>query len=499
MRILLTGASGYIGGRLAPALLEAGHEVRCLARNPDKLSEHSWRNQVEVVAGDVLGRESLDAALEGCDSAFYLVHSMGEAGASFADRDRLAADNFAAAASAAGLGRIVYLGGLGGGEDLSEHLASRQEVGSVLRSGSTPVTEVRAAVIIGSGSVSFEMMRYLTEVLPVMITPRWVRTRCQPIAIRNVLEILAAAIADDGAEDQVWEVGGPDQLSYEQMMRIYADEAGLRRRVIIPVPLLSPQLSRHWIGLVTPLPAGVAKPLVNSLRNEVTVSDNSLAEEFCAELEPFGEAVRSALRSSLDADVVTRWSDAAPSPAQAQPSDPTWAGGTLNTDERTVDSTASPDDVFWAFSRIGGDVGYYAHDWAWRLRGVIDSLVGGVGLRRGRRHPEQLRLGEALDFWRVAALEPPRRLQLAAEMKLPGDAWLEFTTQPTTTGTSLRQTAYFKPRGLFGRLYWLALTPLHSLIFRRMAQRIAATAETRPPRSTPHEASSATPDPQIAR
>ena len=479
MKILLTGASGYIGGRLVPALLEAGHEVRCLARNPDKLSDHGWRDRVEVVAGDVFDRKSLDAALAGCRAAFYLIHSMGTSDGSFAERDREAAIMFCDAASSGGLRRIVYLGGLGGGEDLSEHLASRHEVGSVLRSGPTPVTEVRAAVIIGSGSVSFEMMRYLTEVLPVMITPRWVRTLCQPIAIRNILEILAAAIDHDSHEDQMWEVGGPDQLTYEQMMRIYAEETGLGRRVIIPVPLLSPQLSRHWIGLVTPLPAGVAKPLVNSLRNEVTVADNSIADDFCAELIPFRDAVRDALHRSLDAEVVTRWSDAAASPAQAQPSDPTWAGGTTNTDERIVDSTASPADLCWAFSRIGGEVGYYAFDWAWKLRGIIDTLVGGVGLRRGRRHPEQLRLGEAVDFWRVAAVEPPHRLQLAAEMKLPGNAWLEFTTTPTSTGTQLRQTAYFRPRGLFGRLYWLALVPFHSLIFQRMAKQIVATAESR--------------------
>jgi uncharacterized protein YbjT (DUF2867 family) len=478
MRILVTGASGYIGGRLVPALLEAGHEVRCLARDPKKLAYDPWRDHVEVVQGDVLDPDSLGPAMEKCDAAYYLVHSM-DGGGGFRERDRQAAVNFRDAAAAARLNRIVYLGGLGRGEELSEHLASRQEVGTTLADGPTPVTEIRAAVIIGSGSVSFEMMRYLTEVLPVMVTPKWVRTRCQPIAIRNVIEILVGALGTADEEDHVWEVGGPDQYSYEDMMRIYAEEAGLRRRLIIPVPLLSPQLSRHWIGLVTPLPVGVAKPLVNSLRNEVTVADNSIAENLSSTLIPFRDAVRSALRRSIDFDVATRWSDAAAAPAEAQPTDPEWAGGTLNVDTQRVSSTAPPEDVFWAFSRIGGDVGYYTFNWAWKLRGMLDKAVGGVGLRRGRRHPEELRPGEALDFWRVAAVEPGRRLQLWAEMKLPGKAWLEFTAEPRGEGTELHQTAYFLPRGLFGRLYWLVLVPFHVLIFKRMAQQIVRAAENR--------------------
>ncbi len=479
MRVLVTGATGYIGGRLVPALLETGHEVRCLTRDPKKLSQDPWRDRVEVVAADVLEPGSLAAAMEGCDAGYYLVHSMDGGDEDFRERDRRAAVNFRDAAAASGMRRIVYLGGLGAGEDLSRHLASRQEVGAVLAAGATPVTEIRAAVIIGSGSVSFEMMRYLTEVLPVMITPKWVRTRCQPIAIRNVLEILIAALDDAEDVDRVWEVGGPDRLTYEEMMRIYAEEAGLRRRVIIPVPVLSPQLSRHWIGLVTPLPTGVAKPLVNSLRNEVTVRDNSIAARLADDLVPFRDAVRRALRHSVDRDVATRWSDAAASPAEARPSDPDWAGGTLYVDDRRVRTDAPPEDVFWAFARIGGDAGYYTFDWAWKLRGMLDKAVGGVGLRRGRRHPEELRPGEALDFWRVAAVDAGRRLQLWAEMKLPGEAWLEFEAVPEARGTELRQIAYFKPRGLAGRLYWLALVPFHTVIFELMARRIARVAERR--------------------
>lgn len=479
MRILVTGATGYVGGRLVPYLLEAGHEVRCLARNPDKLSLDPWRDRVEVVQGDVLDRSTLDPALAGCDAAFYLVHSMDGGDEDFRDRDRRAAETFRDAADRAGLGRVVYLGGLGSGDDLSRHLASRQEVGAILAAGSTPVTEVRAAVIIGSGSVSFEMMRYLTEVLPIMVTPRWVRTQCQPIAIRNVLEILVAALDRSDREDHVWEIGGPDQVTYEEMMRLYAEEAGLPRRLIIPVPLLSPQLSRHWIGLVTPLPVGVAKPLVNSLRNEVIVSDNSIAEQLTSELLPFREAVRRALQRSMDGEVTTRWSDAASHPAEAQPTDPSWAGGTLRIDDRRVQSSASPEDLYWAFARIGGNVGYYYANWVWRLRGFFDTVVGGVGLRRGRRHPEDIRLGEALDFWRVVAVEPGHRLALWAEMKLPGKGWLEFRSVPTESGSELRQTAYFEPKGLFGRIYWLLLVPFHVVIFGRMATRIVAVAEAR--------------------
>ena len=477
MRVLVTGATGYIGGRLVPLLLEAGHEVRCLSRDPRRLDGLPWRSRVEVAAGDVLDPASLAPALSGCDAAYYLVHAMA-AGPGFDERDRAGAAHFRDAAAAAGLQRIVYLGGLAPEEAaLSKHLGSRQEVGRVLAGGATPVTELRAAVIIGSGSLSFEMLRYLTEVLPVMTTPRWVRTRCQPIAVGDVLDLLVRVLDDPEPVSRVLEIGGPDVLTYQQMMRAYADEVGLRR-LIIPVPFLSPGLSSLWVGLVTPLPPSVARPLVESLRTEAVVRDDTARSLFPHDPLPFPEALRLALATPPEA-VATRWSDAAPSPAHPAPGDPEWSGGTVFTDRRVVPTDAEPHQLFWAFSRIGGDVGYYGLTWAWKLRGVLDRLVGGVGLRRGRRHPEHLREGEALDFWRVDRITPGRMLRLQAEMRLPGEAYLQWEIAPMEDGADLVQTAIFRPRGLLGRLYWYVMAPFHSYIFPRMAWKMAAAAEER--------------------
>jgi uncharacterized protein YbjT (DUF2867 family) len=480
MRVLVTGATGYIGGRLVPELLEAGHEVRCLVRTPAKLSRFPWREDVEVVQGDVLEGE-LNAAFDDIEVAYYLIHSMDGEG-DFADRDRRAAENFRESANSAGVGRIVYLGGLGDSDDLSKHLSSRQEVGRVLAAGTTAVTEFRAGVIIGSGSVSFEMLRYLTEVLPVMVTPRWVRTRCQPIAVSDVLELLVAEVEGVGESGHIVRpIGGPDVMTYETLMREYAEIRELKRRWIIPVPVLSPELSSLWVGLVTPLPTGVARPLVESLRNEVIVEDNSYAERAAAPLLTYREAVIMALQHQEEAGIVTRWSDSDASTFPGQPldTDPEWAGGTRLVDEQVVASSASPEDLFWAFSRIGGEFGYYTMNWAWSLRGLIDALFGGVGLSRGRRHPEQIYSGEALDFWRVVRVDYGRGLQLYAQMKLPGEAWLTFEADDTPEGSVLRQTAVFVPRGLVGRLYWYLLIPFHLAIFARMARRLVAAAEAR--------------------
>ncbi len=476
MRILVTGATGYIGGRLVPRLLDAGHEVRCVARHPHKLSLYPWRDRVEVVAGDVLDERSIKEAMIGCDAAVYLVHSMA-AGSDFVRLDRRAAANFRTAAEDTGLGRIVYLGALGDGtSSRSRHLDSRHEVGRILADGSTPTTEVRAAVIIGSGSLSFEMLRSLTEVLPVMTTPKWVRTRCQPVAVSDVLEVLRGAIEERSPDDRILEVGGPEVLTYGEMMQIYAQEAGLRRRILIPIPLLTPWLSSWWIGLVTPLPPKVARPLVESLRHEVVAT----TQQNLVPLEPtpFRVAVRRAL-SRLPGGVITRWSDADSQPAAPVPTDPAWSGGTVFMDRQVMPTDTDATHLYWAFSRIGGRVGYYGLDWAWRIRGILDRLVGGVGLRRGRRHPTEVRVGEAVDFWRVDDVVPGRSLRLHAEMRLPGNAWLEWEIRDTEFGTDLIQTAWFRPRGLAGRIYWYLMLIPHRIVFPRMAHRITAAAEER--------------------
>lgn len=483
MKVLVTGATGYIGGRLVPRLLERGHQVRCMTRDWESLTLDPWRDQVEVVTADALEPESLGPALEGCDAAYFLIHAMKGSPKRFAEEGRRAAANFRDAADAAEVGRIIYLGGLGAEDDeLSEHLSSRQEVGRVLAMGSTPVTELRAAVIIGSGSMSFEMVRHLTEVLPVMMTPRWVETRCQPIAVRDVLETLTSVLDDPDPANKIYDIGGPDILTYHDMMRIYADVAGLRKRMVIPLPVFSASLSAPFVGLVTPLPVNVARPLIESVLNDVVVRRPSPPGFAPDTLLPYREALDRALYSVSRADVETRWSDALTSPAAPLPGDPAWSGALMQTDQRVADSTARAEDLFWAVTRIGGDVGYYSMNWAWTIRGWIDQIIGGVGLRRGRRHPEDLRPGESLDFFRVAEIEPHLgRLLLQAEMKVPGTAWLEWSAEPVEGGGSrLTQTAWFVPRGLLGRLYWWVLLPFHAPIWRHMVHRMARTAERRP-------------------
>jgi uncharacterized protein YbjT (DUF2867 family) len=479
--VLVTGATGYIGGRLVPELLQSGYRVRCLVRSPAKLTGEPWLDQIEVVQGSLTDADTVAEALAGTTAAYYLVHSMGGA-ADFATHDRQVAQTFREAADATeGLEQIVYLGGLGDEHDaeLSPHLTSRHEVGRVLAAGTVPVTELRAAVIIGSGSASFEMLRNLTDVLPVMITPRWVSTRCQPVAIRDILHWLVEALRTPAARGRVLEVGGPEVVTYEQMMRTYAEVAGLRKRVVLRVPLLTPRLSSHWVGLVTPLPLGLARPLIDSLVNEVVVRDGALQEVMPHDPLPFRQAVELAVRRVEDLAVPSRWSDATlpgRTPADPLPTDPDWAGGTLLSDEQSAPSAATPAALYRTVAGIGGDRGWYVTDWLWGIRGTVDVLIGGVGMRRGRRHPDDLRPGDALDFWRVEAADEPELLRLRAEMRLPGEAWLEWRIEPHGAGSTLSQRALFHPRGLPGRLYWYALVPFHAIIFKRLCDRLAEAA-----------------------
>lgn len=480
--VLVAGASGYVGGRLVGQLLDAGHTVRCLARTPQKLDRSPWRSRVEVVQGDVVG--DLTTAVEGVDIVYYLVHSIGE-GAQWAEREAAGAANLRDAAAAAGVRRIVYLGGLGDGtgDELSEHLESRHTVGRVLADGPVPVTELRAAVIIGAGSASFEMLRYLVEVLPMMVTPSWVDTRCQPIAIRDVVRYLVEVLEVEETAGRVLEIGGPEVLSYREMMAIYAHEAGLRKRLIIPVPVLSPRLSSHWVGLVTPLPRSLARPLVDSLVNEVIVNDPAIAELCPFERVPYAVAVRRALNRTRDGDVSTRWTGAnTVALAAPLPTDPEWSGGAVLRDERDRFVNASAHDTHDALCRIGGERGWYGSDLLWSVRGLFDQLIGGPGMRRGRRSPNDLHVGDPVDFWRVEAVEAGRLLRLRAEMRLPGVASLEWIIEPAPRSESeprcrIRQTATFVPRGLWGRLYWYAVAPFHRIVFPGLLDGIVADAE----------------------
>lgn len=474
-RIAIAGATGYIGGRLAPRLLADGYAVRCLVRSPGKLAGRPWAAdpRVEIRQASLEDARSLAENLVGCDAAFYLVHSMTSAGAEYAQRDRHLALQFASAARQAEVGRIIYLGGLGEtGPDLSEHLSSRREVEEALASTGVPVTVLRAAMIIGSGSASFEILRYLVERLPVMITPKWVSTPCQPIAVRNVIGYLAGVLSQPATIGRVFDIGGPEVLCYRDIMRIMAEELGLRRRWIIPVPVLTPRLSSYWIHLITPLSHDIARPLAEGLKNPVVCRENRITTLIPQELLSVREAIRAALCKVAQHDVETNWCMAGPIPG-----DPDWAGGAVFRDERELTVEAPAWAVFRAVCRVGGGHGWYAAQWLWKIRGWMDRLVGGPGLRRGRRDPEAVAYGEALDFWRVVGYERDRRLALRAEMKLPGDAVLEFRIRPQGAGRcTLQQVALFRPYGLSGILYWYAVAPLHSIVFRGMLQGIQREA-----------------------
>jgi uncharacterized protein YbjT (DUF2867 family) len=479
-QVLVTGATGYVGGRLVPLLVERGYRVRVLARDRDRLEGRPWLDRVELVLGDVLDPATLPAALDGVYAAYYLIHSMGSHG-NFGQRDLRAARNFAQAAAETGVARIIYLGGLGKpGSELSEHLRSRQETGAALREAGVPVTEFRASILVGSGSVSFEMIRSLTERLPVMICPRWVYTRTQPIAIDDALTYLVAALETSESQGQIIEIGGRDVLTYRDMMLTYARLRGLRR-FIIPVPLLTPRLSSYWVHLVTPIPSTIAQPLIKGLSVEVIVTDDR-ARRLFPQITPmdYETAVARALASLEAGEVETSWSDAlVSSQGDTRAFIFTTQDGML-IEQRQCEVDVPASVVYAEFAALGGRKGWLAFNWLWRLRGVADRLAGGVGFRRGRRHPTSLRVGDAIDFWRVEAVEPDRLVRLRAEMKVPGRAWLQFQAETLgATRTRLIQTAFFAPKGLLGLLYWYLLWPVHGFIFSQLIRKLAAEAVAR--------------------
>ena len=494
--ILVTGATGYVGGRLVPLLLAAGHRVRAMGRSPEKLAGRPWATDpgVELVRGDTLDRASLATAASGCRAAYYLVHSMIAQKGSYAEADRTSARNMAAVAAEAGLHQIIYLSGLGDPEDpaVSLHLRSRYEVEDILRAGPVPTTVLRAAMILGSGSASFEMLRYLVERLPVMITPRWVDTPCQPISITSVLFYLRGCLDLPAAMGQTFDIGDEEILSYRQLIGIYAREAGLRPRRIFPVPVLTPRLSAYWIHLVTPVPAAIAQPLAQGLAVPVVCRDHRIRDLLPHRAPSARETIRLALRRQRQDAVETCWSDAGCllPPEWAVCGDAEWAGGTIYRCGYRVRLRTDPEKAWEPVVGIGGRTGYYFADGLWYLRGLIDRLVGGTGLRRGRRHPAALKVGDALDFWRVLELVPAKRLRLLAEMKTPGPAVLDFLIEDRGDGTTeVSMLSHFEPRGLWGLIYWYSLYPFHELIFygmlKAMARRIGAPVVAGPERFTP--------------
>ena len=491
MRVAVTGATGYIGTRLVPRLAAAGYQVRCLVRSPRKLRDRPWHADpaIEVVAVDLEDDVQLTQRLTGCELAFYLVHSM-QGGPGYVERDRRLATQFARSAAAAGVRRIVYLGGLGeSSPQLSRHLASRREVEAILRAGPVPVTAFRAGMIIGSGSASFEILRYLAERLPVLIAPKWVRTESQPISIRNVLHYLVQSAGVAATTGQTLEIGGPDVVSYETLLQLMAEARGLRRRIVIPVPVLTPFLSSLWIHLVTPVGASMARPLAEGLRNRVIVTDDTAARLMPQPLLGAREAIGIALDAEARSDIESSWTAAGPVAG-----DPDWAGGTVFTDSRDIVIAATPEAVFDVLMRLGGKQGWFRYNRLWRLRGLLDRLVGGPGTRRGRRDPARLSWGEALDFWRVVEIKDGERLTLRAEMRLPGDAVLDFSLSPGTGAqgtptTRLIQTAKFRPKGLASLIYWYLVLPFHKPVFDALSdgiRRAATQAAADPaPSSTP--------------
>ncbi|MFM6971665.1 MAG: SDR family oxidoreductase [Rhodoluna sp.] len=484
---LVTGATGYIGGRLIPQLLEMGYRVRVLVRNENRLKQHSWYESVEVIDGDANSEEVLSRALQGVDVAYYLIHSLMVKG-DFEKSELELAEKFARQATLTHVSRIVYLGGIvSDSKDLSPHMSARISSGEILRASGLSVIELRAGVVIGSGSASFEMLRYLTERLPIMTTPKWVKNRIQPIAVRDVLRYLVGAAGISKDVSGTFDIGGPEVFSYLEMMKRYANAAGLRKRIIFTVPVLTPRLSSGWVGLVTPVPFTLAKRLVESLKHEVVAAPsniNELIPPAKSGLTEFDRAVKLALAKIKDAQVETSWSNASlpGSPSDPLPTDPDWAGGSLYKDVRVMTSKLSLEETWAKIESIGGDSGYSTATWAWQLRGFIDKLFGGVGLRRGRRDPNHLMVGDAVDFWRVEDLIPNKLLRLRAEMKMPGLAWLEFKLENSTERSEVivTQTATYAPRGLFGHVYWWLVYPMHGLVFPSMVKNIAGISRSRP-------------------
>jgi uncharacterized protein YbjT (DUF2867 family) len=494
--ILVTGATGYVGGRLIPALLESGCRVRAMGRSLEKIGCRPWagHDRVELVEGDVLDLESMKRAAAGCRIAYYLVHSMIAQKDKFVEADRRAARNMVQAATEAGVERIIYLGGLAEVTrgPLSKHLQSRIEVAEILQAGSVPTTDLRTPMILGSGSASFEILRYLVERLPAMTTPRWVHSLNQPIAIRDVIAYLIGCLEHAETSGQTYDIGGPDILTYRDLLDIYAEEAGLPKRLIVPVPVLTPTLSALWIHLISPVPKSIALPLTEGLTSDAVCTENRIREIIPRELLSCRQAIRLALDRIKQEQVDTCWMDAGDllEPEWAHCGDAEWAGGTIMKCGYRARIKATIDEVWQPVSRIGGKTGWYFGNYLWRLRGIIDRLVGGVGLRRGRRHPAEIGVGDALDFWRVLEVEPPRYLLLLAEMKTPGEAMLGFQiSQKGDDQVELQMLSRFLPKGLFGICYWYALYPFHQVIFYGMLKAIAGAINkplaSEPERFTP--------------
>lgn len=473
VKILVAGASGYVGGRLVPRLIQNGHQVRCLARKPEILQARNWE-EVEIVQGDVLNLESLENALKNIDVAYYLVHSMKSKG-KFEDRDAQGAKNFRIAANSSGIKRIIYLGGLAKeSPELSSHLKSRQEVGDILRESGVEVTELRASIIIGSGSASFEIIRDLVKKLPIMVAPRWVRSLCEPISIRNILEYLVACLEEPRTINEILEIGCGQKLSYHMMIRKVAAIMG-KKVWMIPVPVLTPRLSAYWLNLVTTVPMGIAYPLIEGLRNDSVCTDHRIKDWIKLDIIPFEDAVQRALQNDILGDIKSRWTEA--SNLHDDPSEDHQNQKSLM-DVRQFVTDVSSDKLFQIVQQIGGDVGWYYANWIWKLRGIMDRIFGGVGMRRGRRHPIDVRVGDTIDFWRVEAFKPGEFLKLKAEMKLPGKAWLDFQIKNNEAGqTVFTQIATFLPKNWFGTLYWYAVLPAHYFVFKNMAINIIKRAK----------------------